>query len=186
MNFVCTTSRYTTCALRRFQASKHSSAGKARRAAKLCPLPFMPLAEATSLVVPIGNWVIDAGLKDFLDFRDAAGDHLTLSFNLARSQMESAEFLPFLSESVLGAWHKTHEHQTRDARAQPVSVRNGFNLDSRLRRTWLWHLLDDFGTGYSSLQYLQEYQPAALKIDRSFVKGSWYQARKRAHLQGSH
>jgi EAL domain-containing protein (putative c-di-GMP-specific phosphodiesterase class I) len=32
-------------------------------------------------------------------------------------------------------------------------------------------LLDDFGTGYSSLQYLQEYQPAALKIDRSFVKG---------------
>jgi EAL domain-containing protein (putative c-di-GMP-specific phosphodiesterase class I) len=68
---------------------------------EIMPAAFMPLAEATSLVVPIGNWVIDAGLKDFLDFRDAAGDHLTLSFNLARRQMESAEFLPFLSESVL-------------------------------------------------------------------------------------
>jgi EAL domain-containing protein (putative c-di-GMP-specific phosphodiesterase class I) len=85
--------------------------------------------------------------------------------------MESTDFLPFLSESVLARGIK------------PTSIklemleRNLFQSDmvstwiQDCADTWLWHLLDDFGTGYSSLQYLQEYQPAALKIDRSFVKG---------------
>jgi EAL domain-containing protein (putative c-di-GMP-specific phosphodiesterase class I) len=138
---------------------------------EIMPAAFMPLAEATSLVVPIGNWVIDAGLKDFLDFRDAAGDHLTLSFNLARRQMESAEFLPFLSESVLarGISPTSIKLEMLERNLFQSEMVSGWIQDCTARGFGI--LLDDFGTGYSSLQYLQEYQPAALKIDRSFVKG---------------
>lgn len=135
------------------------------------PAEFMPLAETTSLIIPIGNWVIDAGLRDYLTFRDASGSDLTLSFNLARRQMEHQEFLPFLSERVSSSG--IHPGNIK----LEMLERNLFQSDTVSH--WIQDcvgrgfsiLLDDFGTGYSSLQYLQEYQPAALKIDRSFVKG---------------
>lgn len=138
---------------------------------EVMPGAFMPLAEATSLIVPIGNWVIDTGLNDLLLFREAARADITLSFNLARRQMEHAEFLSFLSARVASKGlapasvklemleRNLFQSQMVDAWIQDCMAR-GFSI-----------LLDDFGTGYSSLQYLQEYQPAALKIDRSFVKG---------------
>lgn len=135
------------------------------------PAAFMPLAESTSLIIPIGNWVIECGLKDLTSFRNCARQDLTLSFNLARRQMESHAFLPFLSESVLG-----HGIPPENIKLEMLE-RNLFQSDQV--GNWIRDcatrgfsiLLDDFGTGYSSLQYLQEYQPAALKIDRSFVKG---------------
>ena len=138
---------------------------------EIMPSAFMPLAESTSLIVPIGNWVIDAGLRDYLTFREAARSDVTLSFNLARRQMEHEAFLPFLSERVLQ--HDIAPHHIK----LEMLERNLFESDTV--NSWIQDcvgrgfsiLLDDFGTGYSSLQYLQEYQPAALKIDRSFVKG---------------
>lgn len=138
---------------------------------EILPAAFMPLAESTSLIIPIGNWVIACGLKDFTTFRDIAGDDLTLSFNLARRQMENQAFLPFLTESVIG-----HGIPPENIKLEMLE-RNLFQSDHV--KHWMRDcatrgfsiLLDDFGTGYSSLQYLQEYQPAALKIDRSFVKG---------------
>lgn len=138
---------------------------------EILPAAFMPLAESTSLILPIGNWVIECGLKDLIGFRNCARQDLTLSFNLARRQMESHAFLPFLSESVLG-----HGIPPENIKLEMLE-RNLFQSDQV--GNWIRDcaargfsiLLDDFGTGYSSLQYLQEYQPAALKIDRSFVKG---------------
>jgi len=138
---------------------------------EIMPSAFMPLAESTSLIVPIGNWIIDAGLKDYLLFRESARRDVTLSFNLARRQMEHEAFLPFLSELV--SQHNIAPHHIK----LEMLERNLFESDTV--NSWIQDcvgrgfsiLLDDFGTGYSSLQYLQEYQPAALKIDRSFVKG---------------
>lgn len=135
------------------------------------PDQFIPLAEATSLILPIGNWVISSGLKDFLKFRDSAKKELSMSFNLARRQLESEAFLPFLTEEVFS------NGISPDYIKLEMLERNLFQSDHVL--TWIKDcssrgfsiLLDDFGTGYSSLQYLQEYQPAALKIDRSFVSG---------------
>ncbi|MBL8032179.1 MAG: EAL domain-containing protein [Leptospiraceae bacterium] len=138
---------------------------------EIMPAAFMPLAETTSLIIPIGNWVIDAGLRDYLLFRETCNADVTLSFNLARRQMENQAFLPFLSEQVAN----------RGIPAANIKLemleRNLFQSDTV--NSWIQEcvargfsiLLDDFGTGYSSLQYLQEYKPAALKIDRSFVKG---------------
>ena len=85
--------------------------------------------------------------------------------------MENQAFLPFLSESALG-----HGIPPENIKLEMLE-RNLFQSDQV--GNWIRDcatrgfsiLLDDFGTGYSSLQYLQEYQPAALKIDRSFVKG---------------
>jgi diguanylate cyclase len=137
----------------------------------IMPGAFMPLAESTSLIVPIGNWVIETGLKDFLAMRNSSKRELTISFNLARRQMEHKPFLPFLSDSI-AAHGIAPEHIKLE-----MLERNLFKSDQV--RSWIKDctdrgfgiLLDDFGTGYSSLQYLQEYQPAALKIDRSFVSG---------------
>lgn len=137
----------------------------------ILPGAFMPLAESTSLIVPIGNWVIETGLKDFLAMQEASSRDISISFNLARRQMEHKAFLPFLSERVAS-------HGLDPARVKlEMLERNLFKSDQV--QSWIQDCqqrgfgihLDDFGTGYSSLQYLQEYQPAALKIDRSFVSG---------------
>jgi EAL domain-containing protein (putative c-di-GMP-specific phosphodiesterase class I) len=135
------------------------------------PDQFISLAEASDLIIPIGEWVIKQGLADLLTLQEQFQLPLLMSFNIVSRQTESANFLSWLLETV------------NDQGVKPSSVkleiieRTLFSQDSLL--PWIQQcrsegfslVLDDFGTGYSSLQYLNEYQIDRVKIDRSFVKG---------------
>ena len=137
----------------------------------LSPYEFIEIAEATNLILPIGKWVVSEGLSTFKSIQDRIKDDLTISFNIARRQMEQTEFLPALAENA-----KSRSIDPKKIHLE-ILERNLF-LRSQMEN-WITEcakhgfpvLLDDFGTGYSSLLYLQQFQPASLKIDRSFISG---------------
>jgi diguanylate cyclase len=135
------------------------------------PAEFIPIAERTGLILPIGRFVLARAVEQLAAWRAAGHDTVRVSVNLSASQLAD-EQLPDLLAELLEAHGVPGEpllleltetalmHQATD---QPMAM-----LD-RLRATGAGLVLDDFGTGYSSLSRLSRLRLAAVKIDRSFV-----------------
>ncbi|HRP69264.1 MAG TPA: EAL domain-containing protein [Turneriella sp.] len=137
----------------------------------LSPADFIEIAEATKLILPIGDWVIQEGLSAYQKFHHKVGSSISMSFNVARRQMENTDFLTKLAKDV--------EASSIDAKRIYLEVlERNFLLRGKID-TWISECtifgfpisLDDFGTGYSSLRYLQQFRPQVVKIDRSFIIG---------------
>ena len=135
----------------------------------LRPDLFVPLAESTSLIVPIGQWVMEEGAKALRQIEQETGQQIFLSLNIAGRQIEDPDFVDSLIE------------QTRQVGVQPSQIKleilERSLFDSKIALSWVRRcrslgfplVLDDFGTGYSSLEYLNQYDFDTLKIDKSFV-----------------
>jgi diguanylate cyclase (GGDEF)-like protein len=134
------------------------------------PGEFIPIAERTGLILPIGRFVLARAIEQLAEWR-AAGYAIRMSVNLSASQLAD-EQLPELLTNLLAAHglpgeplllELTETALMCDATAQPLQM-----LD-RLRATGAGLVLDDFGTGYSSLARLSRLKLAAVKIDRAFI-----------------
>ena len=139
----------------------------------LAPGTFIPLAEETGLILPLGRWVLAAACAQLVAWRErypASG--LLLGVNVSARQLQrgdlAAEVAAILAASGLapGALklELTESVLMEDAVATGRAIRDLRGLGVQL-------ILDDFGTGYSSLAYLKRLPLDALKIDRSFVAG---------------
>jgi len=138
----------------------------------LPPSEFLPLAEETSLIVPIGRWALEEALRQLVAW-DAGGDDLPpLSMHVNLSARELAE--PELVD-VVGAALRTHGLSPQRLGLEVTETSLISDLDrsagtlSALRSLGVGVALDDFGTGYSSLSYLERFPVTMLKLDRSFV-----------------
>jgi len=135
------------------------------------PDRFIGVAEATDLIIPIGQWVIEQGLKDLKTFHEQLNADLLMSFNIVGRQTDAEDFVPWLLATV--AQYDT----TPDKVKLEIIERTLFSSDGsapwieNCRSQGFALVLDDFGTGYSSLQYLNEYKIDRVKIDKSFVDG---------------
>ncbi|MDJ1181249.1 EAL domain-containing protein [Roseofilum sp. BLCC_M91] len=135
------------------------------------PDEFIPLAESTSLIVPIGQWVIQTGLEALTKIQKRVNHPVSMSFNIASRQIEEPNFLEFLLDCA--------EKYRLDYQQVKLEILERTLFDSERAIAWVQQchalgfplVLDDFGTGYSSLQYLNEYNLNTLKIDKSFVQG---------------
>ena len=132
---------------------------------------FIALAESTSLILPIGEWVIEESGKALKEFEAAYGQPLFMSINIASRQIEEPTFIQTLIEKIKELGIENHQIKLE------ILERSLFN--SGLAQKWIQDVrklgflvaLDDFGTGYSSLQYLNDYHLDNIKIDKSFVDG---------------
>ncbi|MFZ6645562.1 bifunctional diguanylate cyclase/phosphodiesterase [Undibacterium sp. TJN25] len=138
----------------------------------ISPAEFIPLAEETGLIVPIGNWVLEtacAQLKKWEAKEDTR--HLTLAVNVSAKQFQQVDFVEKLRSMLL----RTAINPTR-LKIELTESTILDNVDSttakmhELRELGIAFSMDDFGTGYSSLAYLQRLPLNQLKIDRSFVR----------------
>ncbi len=133
------------------------------------PADFIPLAEETGLIVPLGGWILVEALEWLA--RTPTGD-LGLSVNVAGAQLLDPAFLALVSQTLeltgVAPSRLTIE-VTEQTAVQDVDRAGG--VLQRLRALGVHVSLDDFGTGYSSLGYLAQLPVDELKIDRSFVAG---------------
>ncbi len=140
------------------------------------PSEFIPLAEDTGLIVPIGVWMLEAALRQLGHWqavRDANGGRGKLAMNVNVSPRQLAD--PILPRTLARVLHETGVDPnsvclelTENALMQEESSADAL---AALRRLGVHISIDDFGTGYSSLAYLKRFPVTALKIDRTFVNG---------------
>lgn len=134
------------------------------------PDRFMPLAEVTSLILPLGEWVIAEGCRVLQDLQRCVSYPLFISFNIASRQIQDPNLIPFLRNVV-----RQYQLQPKQIK---LEILERSLVDSDEAIAWIEACqadgfaiaLDDFGTGYSSLEYLKLYQFDTLKIDKTFVR----------------
>jgi len=135
------------------------------------PAEFIPLAEETGLIVPIGEWVLRTACATTRKWIDEGLPPLRLSVNLSARQFQQAE-LPALIADVLQATQLPAdclELEVTESIAM-VDVEHATAALHQLKKLGLHISIDDFGTGYSSLSYLRQFPIQTLKIDKSFVR----------------
>jgi diguanylate cyclase (GGDEF)-like protein len=135
------------------------------------PAQFIPIAEKSELIVPIGRWVLDQACRQAVAWRES-GHTLGMSVNVSARQLDRDDLIDdvhnTLERSGLEPAELTLEVTEttlmRDADATAERLVALKELGVRIA-------IDDFGTGYSSLAYLSRFPVDALKIDRSFISG---------------
>jgi diguanylate cyclase (GGDEF)-like protein/PAS domain S-box-containing protein len=135
------------------------------------PNDFIPLAEETGLIMPLGFWVLEAActqLSAWAEQKEAA--HLTLAVNISVQQIHQPDFV----EQVLAVL----DHTGANPKKLKLELTESLLMDNvedtiakmiALKARGVGFALDDFGTGYSSFSYLKRLPLEKLKIDRSFV-----------------
>lgn len=135
------------------------------------PDVFMPLAESTSLIVPIGQWVVEESARALKHLREKTGKSLFMSINIASRQIEEPDFVEMLLEKITLVGIEPQQLKLEILERSLFNRDVALNWINKCRNQQFNLFLDDFGTGYSSLHYLNEYNLDGLKIDRSFVWG---------------
>jgi EAL domain-containing protein (putative c-di-GMP-specific phosphodiesterase class I) len=134
------------------------------------PAEFVPVAESTGIIVPIGAWVLETACRQIKEWQDAGWSDLRIAVNLSPREVDRGDAIKSIStalnKSGLAAECLEIEVTERvlldDVERAGSTFREIKNLGVRL-------CIDDFGTGYSSLSYLRNYPFDVLKIDRAFV-----------------
>ena len=139
----------------------------------IAPLSFIPLAEDTGLIVPIGRWVIETACRQARQWLDEMpGSDLVMSVNLSARQFAQPALVDDIREILAATRLPANrlELEITESILLDEGEDSGTTLQA-LRDLGVRLVLDDFGTGYSSLSYLRRLPLDTIKIDRSFVDG---------------
>lgn len=136
----------------------------------MAPGDFIDVAEETGLIVPMGEWVLNEGLRQLSEWHCLYDTDLYLSLNVSSQQLQGDRFVHALSEAL-----DTHQVSPRYVVLEITesmllhNTRQILRVMRQIKRLGCQLSMDDFGTGYSSLSYLQKFPLDVLKIDRSFI-----------------
>ena len=137
----------------------------------ISPLDFIPVAEDTGLIVPIGEWVLHTAFRQLRQWHSAGFTDLTVAVNLSSAQLSRTGFedvvAQALGESGLDA-SMTELEITENVAMENID--SAINILDKLKCMGVSVAMDDFGTGYSSLSYLRRLPIDIVKIDKSFVR----------------
>src|SRR2546421_2699164 len=138
----------------------------------ISPAEFIPVAEETGLIVPLGRWVLEEACRQMREWQRQSFAHraLTLSVNLSGKQLARGDLSAQIQEVL--------ERTDLDARSLKLEITEtvvmanaelAITILEQLHELGIQLSIDDFGTGYSSLSYLHRFPANILKIDRSFI-----------------
>ncbi|KQL21873.1 diguanylate cyclase [Cytobacillus solani] len=136
----------------------------------ISPADFIPLAEDTGLIIPIGTWVIETACKQIKDWSDKGEKDFKVAINISPKQFQQHSLLTIIQKAI--EKHRIHP------KCLEIEITEGAMQDTKdtspilsgLKDLGVSISVDDFGTGYSSLSYLKKFPIDVLKIDKSFVK----------------
>jgi diguanylate cyclase (GGDEF)-like protein len=163
-----------TGAVRGYEALLRMRPGPDQLVAPLRPDEFIPVAEKTGLILPIGSFVLDEACRQIADWRQRypAMDQVFVAVNVSSRQLHEHGFVA----DVLGALarHKVPEHCLHVEITESLlmnDIEMAIEMLDSLRDRGVHISVDDFGTGHSSLGYLKRLPVGTVKVDRSFVSG---------------
>jgi EAL domain-containing protein (putative c-di-GMP-specific phosphodiesterase class I) len=137
----------------------------------LAPADFIPVAEESGVIVPIGDWVLRQASAQIAEWNKAGLPPVRLSVNISARQLESPDFVDSVMRAV--QVYSLDGHQLELEITESLLMRdfeaNAIKL-GRLSASGIRLAIDDFGTGYSSFKYLSRFPIHTLKIDQSFVQ----------------
>jgi len=149
------------------------------------PAHFIPIAEDTGLILPIGQWVLETACAQLSAWQhDALTRELVLAVNVSAKQFRQAEFVQQVQAAL-----RRHAVDPMLLKLELTETMLLENIDdiietmSALKNMGVQFSLDDFGTGYSSLQYLKRLPLDQLKIDQTFVRDIALDSSDRAIVQ---
>ena len=132
------------------------------------PAEFIPVAEGSGLIGPIGTWVLRQSCRTLKRWHDLTQMPLRMAVNISSHQLSETDFVDVVTD-ILEAVDLSAKYLELEVTESIVLEPSAIERLSRLRTLGVNVLLDDFGTGYSSLAYLQKLPIDGLKIDRSFI-----------------
>ena len=137
---------------------------------KVAPLDFIPLAEESGLIIPLGKWVLEEACRYGAQLCQEMGRELNMSVNVSAVQLEHPDFVAHVEEALAESGFAPHRLILE--LTESVLLASGEHTQQRLaalKTSGITLALDDFGTGYASLSYLQRFPVDIVKIDRSFT-----------------
>jgi len=138
----------------------------------ISPLDFVPIAEETGLIVPLGRWVLEQACAQARRWQRlySRPRALTMSVNVSARQLQEASFVDDVQEQLTA--HGLHPPTLTLEITESVLLDESTTIRDRLAElshTGVRLAIDDFGTGYSSLSYLRQFPIDILKVDRTFT-----------------
>jgi diguanylate cyclase (GGDEF)-like protein/PAS domain S-box-containing protein len=137
----------------------------------IAPSVFVPLAEETGLIVPMGEWVLQAGCYQLKTWLDAGYPPMRLGINVSAHQLQKKDFAELVMQ-VLKECDLPPRYLNLEITETVImhNMHEAFETLRMLRAVGITISIDDFGTGFSSLSYLKDLPADHLKIDRAFVQ----------------
>jgi diguanylate cyclase (GGDEF)-like protein len=137
------------------------------------PTQFIPVAEETGLIIPIGEWILKQACQQMQKWQQKFPHHppLTMSVNLSGRQFAQPDLVAQVQRILdeVGLKHNSLKLEITESMMMD-DVEAAIDLLKRLKDLGLRLSIDDFGTGYSSLSYLHRFPIDTLKVDQSFVR----------------
>ncbi|WP_454845715.1 EAL domain-containing protein [Ralstonia thomasii] len=138
----------------------------------ISPVEFIPVAEETGLIVPIGAWVLRRACEQAVIWYEALGYDFRMAVNLSARQFQAGDVVPMIEQTLADSGLPPTALEVEITESLLMGgadeVRPMFDA---LTAQGIRISIDDFGTGYSSLSYLQRFPISNVKIDRSFITG---------------
>lgn len=136
------------------------------------PGQFITLAEETGLIIPIGQWVLKQGCRDFIQLRQEGILLEHISMNVSNVQLRNDDMMAVLRNAIDSSGISPTQVELEITESYIASdVDHAIRVLQEFRDMGIGLAIDDFGTGYSSMSYLKKLPVTRIKIDKSFVDG---------------
>jgi EAL domain-containing protein (putative c-di-GMP-specific phosphodiesterase class I) len=138
----------------------------------ISPMRFIPMAEETGLILPLGRYVLDTACRQARSIRDRLGADLPISVNLSPRQFQENRLLSQVA-AALEASNLPPELLILEITETVImeDLSGAREVMKKLNQLGVRLAIDDFGTGHSSLAYLKQFPVHEVKVDRTFVQG---------------
>ncbi len=135
------------------------------------PGDFIPLAEETGLIVPMGEWILDTACRQNRLWQEMSSTALRVAVNISARQFRGEDLVATVSRALERSGLEPQHLELEITESMVMDdVEQAIRTLEELNRLGVHLAIDDFGTGYSSLSYLKRFPINRLKIDRSFVR----------------
>lgn len=136
----------------------------------ISPVEFIPVAESSGMILPIGLWVLEQACKQAMAFRRNGYDQFHMAVNVSIAQLYAPDFIDCVKH-ILNVTALPSHALTLELTENMImeDVESNIAKLAALKDLGIGISIDDFGTGYSSLSYVQQFPINQLKIDRSFI-----------------